>query len=226
VTPTPTATPNPNRAYCVDAENMVVPLGSDKDDVKTQIEAIDARGGTGTNICGGILMGYDVLNGPGHHTEENTRRIFVLLSDGDNTYNAASFQVSPPSPDPQCQPDSEPDRSTGYTGTSCTSAYQQERELDEKTIALVDGLKAEGIEFYVVGFGVCGGTPTSSTCTSGEKALIGNNDRDEIADQRLLKCIASSSPESNNHFFYAERASDLPDIFQRIAHQIGHRLIE
>jgi hypothetical protein len=226
VTPTPTATPNPARAYCVDAENMVVPLGNDRGDVKSQIEQIGARGGTGTNICGGILMGNEVLFGPGHHTEDETRRIFVLLSDGDNTYNAASFQGSPPSPDPQCQPDSDPEQSTGYTGTSCRQAYLQERELDEKTIAVVDDLKANGIEFYVVGFGVCGGQPSSQTCTAVEKDRIGNNDEDDVADQRLLKCIASSSSGSNDHFFYAERASDLPRIFQQIAHQIGHRLVE
>jgi hypothetical protein len=41
-----------------------------------------------------------------------------------------------------------------------------------------------------------------------------------------LKCIASSSPGSNNHFYFADSASQLPVIFQRIAHQIGHRLIE
>jgi hypothetical protein len=205
---------------------MVLPLQNNKTTLNNKIEQIAAKGGTGTNVCGGLLAGYSVLNGVNHHTEENARHFIVLLSDGDNTYNAASYQSSPASPDPQCAPSTQPSVSLDYTGTSCHDAGTQEPELDTKTMTLVDTMKAAGIEFYVVGFGVCGGTPTDTTCTSTEKAKIGNGDTDTIADQRLLKCIASSSPGSNNHFYYANSASELPNIFQKIAHQIGHRLIE
>lgn len=223
---TSTPTPNPNRRYCIDVDSMVQPLSNNRTTIKNQIDQFDAIGGTGTNVCNGIMMGNDVLFGAGHHTEDEARHFFILLSDGDNTYNAASYQVSPASPDPLCTPDTSPWNSDTYVDSSCRAAQTRERELDEKTMSVVDTMKAAGVEFYVVGFGVCGGTPSSTTCTSAQKALIGNSDTDSTADQRLLKCIASSLPGTNNHFFYADSADDLPNIFRTIAHQIGHRLIE
>ena len=83
------------------------------------------------------------------------------------------------------------------------------------------------MEIYVVGFGVCGNEdnaiPGSSYCSS---ANIGNSSPDTVADQRLLKCIASSSAGTNDHYFRANTATDLPGIFSTIAQTIAFRLIK
>jgi hypothetical protein len=88
-----------------------------------------------------------------------------------------------------------------------------------------DQVKAAGAAIYVVGFGVCGAEdnqlPTSTYCSH-----IGNADTDTIADQRLLKCIAGSSGGTNDHYFRANTAADLPGIFTQIAQRIAFRLVK
>ena len=91
--------------------------------------------------------------------------------------------------------------------------------------ARADALKTAGAEIYVVGFGVCGtednSTPTTSYCSN-----IGNSSPDTVSDQRLLKCIASSESGTNDHYFRANTATDLPGIFSQIAQNIAFRLIQ
>jgi hypothetical protein len=209
---------------------MVVPLTSSKTTLKNKIDDIRARGGTGTNVCQAVKKGEEVIWGAGHHTEENTRRFFVLLSDGDNTYNAASYQTSTTnpagddSPIPPCVPDTSPWNSDGDVSSSCSSAQTREVELDEKTYDLVLDMKADDIEFYVVGFGVCGSPPAGNpTC---DTSLIGSSLHDNSNDRNLLKCIASSNLGTNDHYYEVATADDLPEVFEEIARQIGHRLIE
>jgi hypothetical protein len=105
-----------------------------------------------------------------------------------------------------------------------------------RTSAAAFGLKPnpERGQIFVVGFGVCDpsntGTLGSSTnplySLSDCNSQIGNTDSDTIADERLLKCIASSSAGTNDHYFYASTAASLPTIFTTIAQQIAHKLIE
>jgi hypothetical protein len=45
-------------------------------------------------------------------------------------------------------------------------------------------------------------------------------------DQKLNKCIASSTAGTNDHYFRATTATELPAIFQQIAQQIAFRLIK
>jgi hypothetical protein len=95
-----------------------------------------------------------------------------------------------------------------------------------------DALKALGAEIYVVGFGVCGSEDNTKPKTAAGAltpnycGIIGNNNPDTVADQRLLKCIASSSNGTNDHYFRANSATDLPGIFSAIAQQIAFRLIK
>lgn len=77
-----------------------------------------------------------------------------------------------------------------------------------------------------MGFGVCGTNNTSQKPTSSYCSGIGNSDHDNTADRRLLKCIASSSAGTNDHYIEAATASQLPDIFSSIARQIAFRLIK
>ncbi len=119
---------------------------------------------------------------------------------------------------------------TGYLNTddgsnNCGTAVKRERQLDIETYNMAQAMKAQNIEIYVVAFGVC--STDSTTYTDAQcAAQIGNSDADSTADQRLLKCISSSKPSTDDHYFYASGASALPTIFTNIAKQIAHRLVE
>jgi hypothetical protein len=196
-------------------------------------------GGTGTNICNGLLEANQILYGVGHHDVSNMLRIVVILSDGDNTYNlVANGNPTPSTPPPSktatpnpayqlpsaCRPPT-PNKSTDDTGSSCMPAQPHQISLDNETMTLVNTMKSNGVEFYVVGFGVCG-SPDSQVKSDSYCSHIGNGDTDTVANRRLLRCIASSSPGTNNHYFEATKASDLPGIFTNIARLIGFRLIQ
>ena len=107
---------------------------------------------------------------------------------------------------------------------SCGSSVRRERQLDILTRDMAVAAKADGIEIFVVAFGVCSSdtsVPTATDCIN-----IGNTDADGIADQRLLKCIASNKSTTIDHYYYVALATDLPAIFTTIAAQIAHRLVE
>jgi Flp pilus assembly protein TadG len=113
---------------------------------------------------------------------------------------------------------------------------RRERQMDARTWNLAKAVEADGVEIFVVAFGVCSNTATvcgDGICTDAEcDAAISPSSGtitatiDNVADQRLLKCVASSAAGTNNHYFYASSASALPTIFTTIAQQIAHRLIE
>jgi Flp pilus assembly protein TadG len=217
---------NPPRNYphCVPPGHMVADLTTNKGLLNGKVNDIRAEGGTGTNICLGMLKGEEILFGPNGQTASNTMRFLVILSDGDNTYNSVSYGEGAPPQD--CRPNYDPSHSDTYVDTECRSAQTREKSLDVKTKALADQLKSEGVEIYVVGFGVCGTNnpsqkPTTSYCNG-----IGNNDHDNTADRRLLKCIASSTIGTNDHYFEVPDAEDLPDVFSEIAREIAFRLIK
>jgi hypothetical protein len=215
---------NPTRTYsaCVPIATMVQPLSNNKSVVDSRINAITAVGGSGTNVCLGLNEANEILYGVGHHTVSNMLKIVVILSDGDNTYNANSYSSSQGAPPLVCRPSYDPAHSDDDVSVSCLGAQTRERQLDTKTKQLVDSMKANGVEVYVVGFGVCG-TKNSNLCNP---SLIGGTSHDNTADRNLLKCMASSSPGTNDHYFEAASAADLPGIFNNIARLIGFRLIK
>ena len=185
-----------------------------------QISNTMAQGGAGTNVCLGLNQANSILFGAGHHTQANTLRFVVILTDGNNTYNNASWGNG--QPPVACRPITDPTQSDSYLGTSCMSAETRERELDTKTKAMADSIKATGVEVYIVGFGVCG-TPSAAFC---DTSKVGNTDHDDTRNRNLLKCVASSHAGTNDHYFEVASASSLPSIFQQIAGQIAFRLIE
>jgi hypothetical protein len=193
--------------------------------VHTAANNTTAVGGTGTNTCLGLYKAREMFLGPNAQTAPNTVKSVVIMADGDNTYNVAAYSAAQGSPPVDCRPATNADSSDGDVGTGCTGAQTRERSLDIKTKALADAMKALDIEVYVVAFGVCGTlnstTPSTSYCNN-----IGNSDHDNTADQRLLKCIASSTSGTNDHYYAVPTASDLPAVFQEIAKAIAFRLIE
>jgi Flp pilus assembly protein TadG len=218
---------NPPRTYsgCV-ANSMRVDLSSNLGTVNTAINNSSALGGSGTNVCLGLYKAQEMFNGPNAQTASNTVKSIVILSDGDNTYNVNSYSSSEGAPPVTCRPSSNYTSSDGDVSSNCSSAQTRERSLDIKTKAMADTLKAQGIEIYIVAFGVCG-TSSSTVYTSAQcSAQIGNTDHDNTADRRLLKCIASSTPGTNDHYYNVATAADLPDVFADVAAAISFRLIE
>jgi Flp pilus assembly protein TadG len=212
--------------------------------INTKISALDAVGGTGTNICNGLLQADSILFGTGHSTASNTRRYVIILSDGDNTYNATSYvSGTPGSPPSACRPTTSPSSSDSYTSTGCsspsggapgTTSQTRERQLDTETKAEADALKAAGVEIYIVGLGVCGtddgknpNSDSGNYCkVTSDGGQIGNTDPDTVADQRLLKCIASSTNTTNDHYYTTSDPTQLSAIFGQIAQAIAFRLIK
>jgi hypothetical protein len=212
---------------------MITNLGSNATTVNSGIDNIYAiggpgqpTGGSGTNVCLGLKKGQDVIYGPGHHTQSNTLRFLILLTDGDNTYNATeAYQASPQSPDSPCQPSS-PSTPDGDTGGGCRSDTQtQEGKVDTLAQNLATTLKTtQGIEIYVVGFGSCGSS-SSALCNTAIIGLTGSSYPDSTADRNLLKCIASSTSGTNDHYYATATSGELPGIFTAIAQAIAFRLI-
>jgi len=213
---------------------MITNLTGNATTIKAGINTIRAigatgqpSGGSGTNICLALRKGESVLFGAGSHTEPNTLRSLVILSDGDNVYNATVVnQGSPQSPESPCRPSS-PSTPDGDLSPNCrTDTQTQEGRVDTLSMAMATTLKAQGVEIYVVAFDMCGGLANATVASTSYCNNIGNGNADSTADQRLLKCIASSTAGTNNHFFNAPSAADLPQVFEDIANAIAFRLIE
>jgi Flp pilus assembly protein TadG len=137
------------------------------------------------------------------------------------------------------------DDTDGSSPQTCSDdVTPRERQMDARTIHLAQAIKAQGVEVFVVAF--AGGVPycdlgdgkiyddsNPSDCNSVAQSPagpIGNGDDDndtaDPANTRLLKCIASSSAGTNDHYYYANDDTELVGIFTAIANQIAHRLIE
>jgi hypothetical protein len=218
------------------AGSMVTFLSSNTTALQNGINAIYAisgpgqpTGGSGTNVCQALKKGEEILTGAGHHTAANTLRSVVILSDGDNVYNAGEVnQSSPVSVHPDCRPSS-PSTDQGDLSANCrTDTQTQEGKVDLLTLEKAKDMKAAGYEIYVIAFDTCGNNSTvytSAQCDS-QVGQTGSSHPDSTADQRLLKCVASSTAGTNDHYYYVQEAANLPQVFQDIANTIAFRLIE
>jgi hypothetical protein len=207
---------------CVSRPDRVVDLTSN---AATLHAAIDGTlGVAGTNLCLPLLEAQNMLSGPNAQPGSDVVRAVVLLTDGDN--DRASYDPTIDYPPSACRPSQNLPHGGCQPSTSPSSG---ELDLDRKARDRADLLKSSGVQVYVVGFGVCkyddaqdiaddGNTQSSSYC-----AGVGNTDRDNIADQRLLKCIASSP----SHYFRVDSAGQLPNVFRQVAGAIlGRRLLQ
>jgi hypothetical protein len=233
-----------NMSTCIDATapgSQITGLTSNKPTLMTGIGSIQAvrygsgsgnpSGGSGTNMCLALKKAQSVIFGAGSHAAGNTQRYVILLSDGDNVYNASQvYQDSTPgpeSPESPCMPTS-PSSSQGDVSANCRNDTQdQEGKVDQLSYDMANTLKGQGVQIYIIAFSVCGGIQSSSVlCNTSGIGATGSSHPDSIADHRLLKCMASSTPGTNDHYFETATATDLPTIFETIAQQIAFRLIK
>lgn len=177
------------------------------------VSAINRLFGNGnTNICMGLWQGRQVLFGSGSHTDQKTRRVIVLLSDGDNNPHHYDDSLWPS----EC----EFGHDSGI-GAGCNTSDSVTSVLDRKTYDIAQSLKSQGVEIYVVGFGLCGTNDPQTPC---DPRNIGAGSADN--DRNLLKCISSSSPGTADHYFEAVDTSQLVSLFRTIGGAIIARLVE
>ncbi|MEX0786109.1 MAG: pilus assembly protein TadG-related protein [Dehalococcoidia bacterium] len=143
-------------------------------------------------------------------------RSIVFLTNGDNRY-PYYLQFYPPV---ECRPT--PIVQPPLFSNGCETPKPWEPTEDVLTYQLAQAIKASGVEIYIVGLNVCGADDGKTQNTGGYCAAIGNQAHDNIADQRLLKCIASS-PE---HYVDVD-AAGLMGAFQDVASGVlGRGLVQ
>ncbi len=191
--------------------NHVVGMTNNVTTLNNAINRLDAEGTT--NVCNGLYVASQQITGAGSHSDPRTRKVVVILSDGDNNPQRRSDQRWPSACDAM--------GNNNNSGASCYSTEGPEANVDRKLYALAQSLKSQGVEIYVVGLSVCG-TASSALCDVDDIGI----GHDTVADRNLLKCVASSSPGTNDHYFETRNSSDLTSIFRAIGATIATRLIE
>jgi hypothetical protein len=215
----------------------MVGLTLDQAALQARSDGLRAEGGyPGTNVCLGLYQSYQDLLASG--TTPTPDRVVVILTDGDNRYSdGAEYNLrgnnpnplgtnAPPLYPPPQWPNSDgtpthPCRVTepAQDGTRRGPDYDARiNNLDVRTDDLATTMKNNGVEIYVVGYGVVGGSDDGSLCNpvqvgTGSSRHDGNDKR----DRNLAKCIASSTPGTNDHYFEAPDPEAIPGIFEAIA---------
>lgn len=167
------------------------------------INAIQPNGET--SICLALREAQKILNGPGNQlADPNTKRFVVLLTDGDNEFSVATSA----SLDPVCAPT--PSVSGSDTCSSPRSASN--RSLDLETLQLATQMK-EDTTIYTIQISPSNCIAPSVVYTPAQcNGQVGNADPPRIASARLLQCVASSNPGTNDHYFSTSDPNSLVDI--------------
>lgn len=231
-----------------------ISLSTNKTAINASIDLLQAPGGfPGTNLCLGLANGWKILSGAG--TQANDRKVLVILTDGDNSYTDYSQgDKAAPNSVPTANrhlanpaPNTYPASITNTNATPVPVSYPLDicwpgattqdstdhgndydnrvNQLDLHTRQQAENLKAQGVEIFVVGFGNTS-TDNGTKCIPGTVGTGSSRQNHENYDRNLAKCIASSQTNTNDHFYEAAAASQLPDIFAKIARLVGFRLIK
>jgi Flp pilus assembly protein TadG len=155
-----------------------------------------------TNVCEGLRQANAVLFGAGAHASPPAFKAIVLLSDGANTGSDDNTNSS-------CR-----GNPTGQTANECpgvSSGYS----IDPKTNELA-------VEIFVVGLGLC--SPASDKNSLCNPSMLGTSNTRRA--RNTLKCISSSLPGSNDHYFETDDPTQLTQIFENIARLLALRLLE
>jgi hypothetical protein len=199
---------------CIPEANVVPPTT----DSGTLHDAIDAtQAGSSTNVCFGLLRAMEMFD---ESVAGQGSRVVVLVSDGDNNDHISFWDEYSGYPPGLCRPgpptNSPPDPTTWR---DCTDAWNQEVDLDGLTWDRAEDLKDLGVEIFVIGYAVCGSDDGRTRSAPGYCDGIGDDSHDDVADQRLLKCIASSP----DHYFRVASAQDLTETILMVADELIDR---
>ena len=176
-------------------------LTTDKDALTSAINEMDALGyGSGTVISEGIKWGRNVLSPESPYTQGSSdpkvRKIMIVLTDGDTEDGTCGGAYA----------------STFTPNNYWTNAYYGMKVqdchcnnggcLNAAMLTEAQNAKNAGIEIFSIRFG--------------------DSDTTDIA---LMKQIASSRTGTEDHYFNAPSAEDIPDVFKLIGKQLGWRLL-
>jgi hypothetical protein len=194
--------------------NATSALTNSATSIQTIMQNLTGNGGSGTNLCRGLQLGEQVLNGT--NSRPNARKVIVMLTDGDNFYNGSyTTQDWPGAGAPST-----------YNCNLTSGGDSAIDSQDAKTDTLANNFASAGIEIYLVGYGV-DGTPNSNPCNP---ALIGTGSNrgssSDALDRNLVKCIATSTAGANDHYYEAPTPDALPGIFKQIGQRLAQRLVE
>jgi Flp pilus assembly protein TadG len=161
-----------------------------------------------TNVCEGLLEGRNILFGAGSRATPPAFKAIVLMTDGANTMATAVANNS------ECEPGTYTTNINECPGNSMVGS------IGTKTYNLAQAIKAQGVEIFVVALGVCD-TKNSTLCNPSQVGSWTGN-----YPSNLLKCVASSLPGSNDHYFETDDPAELTAIFTNIARLLALRIIE
>jgi Flp pilus assembly protein TadG len=161
-----------------------------------------------TNVCEGLLEARNILFGAGSRPTPPAFKAIVLMTDGANTMATAQQTNT------ECEPGTYTTNINECPGNSMVGS------MGSKTYALAQAVKAQGVEIFVVALGVCD-TNNTSLC---DPTKVGNWTGNYPSN--LLKCMSSSLPGTNDHYFETDDATQLTAIFTNIARLLALRIIE
>jgi Flp pilus assembly protein TadG len=184
-------------------------LTEDKKKIKDAIAKLqagdDAGDSSGTIVPEGIRYGREVLTPAAPFTEGKprgqTRKVIVLLTDGDNEDGTCTGSSCNPRTDATChyRRNAYFQQSPAVTTCGCGDGAC----LDTATLTQATGAKGtDGIEIFVIRYG-------------GSDAY----------DTGLLKQVASPGKGNLVYYFDAPTAAAIPDMFDKIGRQLAYRLI-
>jgi hypothetical protein len=193
----------------------IVSLSKDSTKLHNAINALDAGGGSGTNVCEGLKKTRQNLfeSGVAH---PKGGKFIVILTDADNDYNE---EKAGPYVTAACKP-----------SASAKTHPEKNRDLGAKTYALAsdiksgstgDGQNGQTVTIFVIlyGSGAEGNFPTAC-----DPSMISDNKQSSNSSpyiKNLALCIASSSGE----VFLAPSASDITAAFEKIVSRLPVRLL-
>ncbi len=176
-------------------------LSSNKAEILSAIDSQTATGNaSGTVISEGVKWGRHVLTPEEPYTQgedsEDFRKIMILLTDGD-TEDGSCYGVYRSYYTPNNY------WTNAFYGSGLTDHHCEDGgRLNQALLDEADEAKAAGIEIFTIRYGTSDGV-----------------------DYELMRTIASSSPNTDDHFFDAPSVYDIDEIFKQIGKQLGWRLL-
>jgi Flp pilus assembly protein TadG len=174
--------------------------------LKSKIASLSPDGYT--NVCEGLREARSILFGSGSRPTPPAFKAIVLMTDGANTFATAAQNNT------ECKPGTYTSSINECPGNAMVGG------IGTKTYELAQAIKAQGVEIFVVALGVCDTQNTSLCDPTKVGSWTGNY------PSNLLKCVASSLPGTNDHYFETDDPTQLTAIFQNIARLLALRLLE
>lgn len=189
----------------------ILPLSYNKDRINRSLAKLKAPGrdiapwaASGTVIAEGIKWARHVLTPEPPYTEGGSpdlfRKLMIVISDGQNVDGTCGEGPCDPRDSETCEY-----RRNAYFGAGRQDCLCENGCLDSEAIKEAALAESEGIEIFTIRY-----------------ASFQNRDPHYVD---FLKALASSRPNTEDHFFNARREEQLDEIFDNIRRQIGFRLI-